>query len=97
MTEVEQLANHIHTFVTVSAVLAGSMSGSGSTAELSHGRMTDDATQMEGEKKGGLHTGLAADQDVQLLRMRTRKQEIIIFPDQNYLCCVIQNIGKGAT
>lgn len=34
------------------------------------------------------------DQEVQLLRLRTRHQEVIIFPDPRYLCCVVQKIGK---
>jgi hypothetical protein len=32
--------------------------------------------------------------EVQLLRMRTKTQEIIIFPDAKFLCCVVQAIGK---
>jgi len=28
--------------------------------------------------------------EVQLLRLRTRKQEIIVYPDKHFLCCVIQ-------
>ncbi len=35
------------------------------------------------------------DDEVQLLRMRTKHQEIIIFPDPNYICCVVQRVGKG--
>jgi hypothetical protein len=36
----------------------------------------------------------AGENEVQLLRMRTRTQEIIIFPDTKFLCCVVQAIGK---
>ncbi|KAJ9612174.1 hypothetical protein H2200_003771 [Cladophialophora chaetospira] len=32
---------------------------------------------------------------VQLLRLRTKHQEIIIFPDSNYICCVVQRIGNA--
>lgn len=32
--------------------------------------------------------------DVQLLRLRLRKQEVIIFPDPSYLCCVIQDLER---
>lgn len=35
------------------------------------------------------------DTDVQLLRLRTKHQEIIIFPDPNYICCVVQRVGKA--
>lgn len=31
---------------------------------------------------------------VQLLRMRTRKHEVVIVPDPNFLCCVVQEVGK---
>lgn len=50
--------------------------------------------------KGGRTTeedaenGPSEDQ-VQLLRLRTKHQEIIIFPDPNYLCCVVQRVGKA--
>ena len=33
--------------------------------------------------------------EVQLLRMRTKRQEIIIYPDTKFLCCVIQTVGKS--
>jgi hypothetical protein len=36
----------------------------------------------------------AGESEVQLLRMRTKTQEIIIFPDTKFLCCVVQAIGK---
>ena len=36
-----------------------------------------------------------AEDDVQLLRMRTKNYEIVIFPDRKFLCCVIQDITKG--
>jgi hypothetical protein len=32
--------------------------------------------------------------EVQLIRMRTKRQEIIIYPDTKFLCCVIQAVGK---
>jgi len=32
--------------------------------------------------------------EVQLLRMRTKRQEIIIYPDTKFLCCVIHSVGK---
>lgn len=36
----------------------------------------------------------AGGDEVQLLRMRTKRQEIIIFPDTKFLCCVVQAVGK---
>ena len=37
----------------------------------------------------------SGEDDVQLLRLRTKHQEIIIFPDPNYICCVVQRVGKA--
>ena len=37
---------------------------------------------------------LRADSQVQLLRLRVKHREIIIFPDQRYLSCVVQRVGK---
>lgn len=34
------------------------------------------------------------DDEVQLLRLRTKYQEIIVFPDPHYICCVVQKVGK---
>lgn len=35
--------------------------------------------------------------DVQLLRMRTKKHEVVIFPDSKFLSCVVQEVGKHGT
>jgi hypothetical protein len=35
-----------------------------------------------------------ADSQVQLLRLRIKQREIIIFPDPQYLCCVVQRVAK---
>lgn len=34
------------------------------------------------------------DSQVQLLRLRVKHREIIIFPDPQYLCCVVQRVTK---
>lgn len=39
----------------------------------------------------------AGDDEVQLLRLRMKHQEIIMFPDSNYICCVVQRVGRAAT
>lgn len=38
---------------------------------------------------------ILTDNDVQLLRLRLKKQEVIIFPDPKYLCCVVQDMDKN--
>ena len=51
-------------------------------------RETDtDAPAEEAEARRG-------DSQVQLLRLRVKHREIIIFPDPQYLCCVVQRVGK---
>lgn len=37
----------------------------------------------------------ASKDDIQLLRLRTRSQEVIIFPDMKYLCCVVHNLAES--
>jgi hypothetical protein len=55
----------------------------------------------ENNARSKRHTGKDADapdkvggNEVQLIRMRTKRQEIIIYPDTKFLCCVIQAVGK---
>jgi hypothetical protein len=45
------------------------------------------------DKDADMHEKIG-ESEVQLLRMRTKTQEIIIFPDAKFLCCVVQAIGK---
>ncbi len=35
------------------------------------------------------------DGEVQLLRLRTKKHEIIVYPDAKFLCCVVSRSGQG--
>jgi hypothetical protein len=48
----------------------------------------DDQHQLKGDESTN------KEDQVQLLRLRTRRQEVIIYPDTNYLCCVVQSVGK---
>jgi hypothetical protein len=94
LTQVEILASSIYTFVAASVGLAKSMSLPDTSNELYNGQNEDNQAQSTGDLRDVSHG--TAEEDIQLLRMRTRKQEIIIFPDPRYLCCVVQNIGKSA-
>jgi hypothetical protein len=96
-TYTEKLTASILEFVNTAVVL-------GSTLEVSHSEDGSnqklDAVQTQGQAQrlvGDDDEGTdGKEQEVQLLRLRTRRQEIIIFPDANYLCCVVQNAGKYA-
>ena len=40
-------------------------------------------------------TSKPEDGEVQLLRLRTKKHEIIVYPDTRFLCCVVSRSGHG--
>lgn len=98
---VEILASTIFQFVNNANVLGetlGAMPWSGARPD---GSFTAGvyATGLDPSKKGrssedDAENGSRGD-DVQLLRLRTKHQEIIIFPDPNYICCVVQRVGKA--
>lgn len=89
------LAESIYTFVASAVALAESLGkidtqGDASTALTESGRGRqgkDDSVPPD--------TTSQADDDVQLLRLRLKKQEVIIFPDLKYLCCVVQDMEKS--
>lgn len=96
------LAASVAAFVSA----AGTMSNAFQTSLAGESGNTD---LYSGWKESGQDQAVAKDKeedarkaqqfsDVQLLRMRTKKHEVIIFPDPKFLCCVIQEVGRnGAT
>jgi hypothetical protein len=98
-TAAEELASAIFQFVSASNSLSSKM-------EILSAQKSDrlDITSLSNERKNMTsqhHVGKDAHthdstggSDVQLLRMRTKRQEIIIFPDTKFLCCVVQAVGK---
>ncbi|EXJ86514.1 hypothetical protein A1O3_03465 [Capronia epimyces CBS 606.96] len=97
---VELLASSIFQFVTNADALGvtlGTVSRGTTGSEGPHGGSghSDDTTgskQDAGNEEESDQT--RGEDDVQLLRLRIKHQEIIIFPDPNYICCVIQRTGK---
>ena len=95
----EQLASAIFEFVSVSNSLSSKME---LLSVQNSGRL--DITSLSNEENSARskhHVGKDVDthdkvggNEVQLIRMRTKRQEIIIYPDTKFLCCVIQAIGK---
>ncbi|EXJ80303.1 hypothetical protein A1O1_08445 [Capronia coronata CBS 617.96] len=98
---VELLASSIFQFVSTADALGGTL-----------GTVSRGAAGPEGPRGGAVaysentreDAGLEedadqtrAEDDVQLLRLRTKHQEIIIFPDPKYICCVVQRMGKTVT
>lgn len=101
----ELLASSIFQFVTYANVLGAALGSTsrnatgpgpeGNPAGSSYGNGPD-AFKQEANAEDETERGVSED-EVQLLRLRTKNQEIIIFPDPNYLCCVVQRVGKAGT
>ena len=98
----EVLAASIFHFVNNANVLGETLGNTsrdgvreeGTFATFGYGEAMDDSTN--GANFGeDMESNPSAD-EVQLLRLRTKHQEIIIFPDANYICCVVQKVGKAA-
>jgi len=83
------LASNIYNFVVTAAALGSSLRSIEEEEDMHLAR--DEASTQENVDLES-HSG----DDVQLLRLRLKKQEVIIFPDPNYLCCVVQDLEKNA-
>ena len=99
-TPAEQLASAIFQFVSASNPLSSKME----MLSVQQARRLDitslgneekSATQKRRDDKDADSNDKTGANEVQLLRMRTKRQEIIIFPDTKFLCCVIQAVGKS--
>ncbi|KAI1617471.1 hypothetical protein EDD37DRAFT_646319 [Exophiala viscosa] len=94
---VEVLASSIFQFVNNAGFLATTL---GTTSRQILGAQNTNFASGESENKDGAATedeidNKADEDEVQLLRLRTKHQEIIVFPDPNYICCVVQRMGKA--
>lgn len=70
----------------LSAGSAGVVPTGANDATMANGKI-----EAQGDEEGDPQPDM---QDIQLLRLRTKNREIIIFPDPNYICCVVQKVGK---
>ena len=96
---VEVLASSILHFVNNASSLAttlGTTSRQLSGAQNTNFGSGDSANKDGGPTEDEIDTN-AGEDEVQLLRLRTKHQEIIVFPDPNYICCVVQRMGKAGT
>ncbi|KAK5458167.1 hypothetical protein LTS15_004246 [Exophiala xenobiotica] len=96
----EVLAATIFHFVNSATSLGLTLGSTSRSAASSEGTVTAggysstavaskrDGTEEESDSR-------SSEDEVQLLRLRTKHQEIIIFPDSNYICCVVQRAGKA--
>jgi ribosomal protein L25 (general stress protein Ctc) len=97
---VEVLASSIFQFVNNANVLGETLGAASREGPRSNGAFTAGAygegtnpANTERSYEEDAESGSSED-EVQLLRLRTKHQEIIIFPDPNYICCVVQRVGK---
>lgn len=91
---VELLASKIFDYVRVAAQLGETISSVEQPETIS--RSTQDAQANGQREKPGSQVEDAVDAEVQLLRLRLKRQEVIIFPDPKYICCVVQTLEKPA-
>ncbi|CAG7927339.1 unnamed protein product [Penicillium olsonii] len=94
-SQAETLAAHIFAFVSSASALGISLSRPVVTQNGSH---WDEAYEgNEGQDRDDEDRD--EDGEVKLLRMRTKKHEIVVVPDRKYLLCVVHDAspGPGAT
>jgi len=96
----EVLAATIFHFVNSATSLGltlGSTSRSAASSEgtVAAGGYSSTAVASKGDGTEEESDSRSSEDEVQLLRLRTKHQEIIIFPDSNYICCVVQRAGKA--
>lgn len=100
-TTVDVLASSIFQFVNNASALGvtlGSISpdrarAEGTSAGAIYGDTTTGGSHEANTEEDSDHK--VGEDEVQLLRLRTKHQEIIIFPDPSYICCVVQRVGKA--
>ena len=96
----EDLATSILQFVTSAALLGTTLCSV--AAENVEEEAASFQRSQQGEKsitesnKATLENSEAFrdESQVQLMRLRVKSREIIIYPDPQYLCCVVQKTGK---
>jgi len=93
VSRAHMLASSIYAFVAAAAVLGESLRSIDTENSPFPGRPGAAERDQAGNARDS-DSNRQAEDDVQLLRLRLKKQEVIIFPDPNYLCCVVQDLEK---
>ncbi|KAF7592104.1 hypothetical protein BBP40_000709 [Aspergillus hancockii] len=99
-SQAEALAAHIFAFVSSASDL--SLSLSRPPTENAHGSKTESNGIQEGFGNGSLRedgegeSSDKEDDEVKLLRLRTKKHEIVVVPDRKYLLCVVHDAAQSA-
>lgn len=96
LSRAQILAGSIFAFVAAAVDLGGSLQNlvdQGESLPGTEGTTKESSQDNSNPTQPKLDT--QSEDDVQLLRLRLKKQEIIIFPDPNYLCCVVQDLERN--
>ena len=103
-SQAETLAAHIFAFVSSASALGISLSkpitqsGEGPNATALNGYGTYGNGTRTPQEDQDADTGDRDEEDeVKLLRMRTRKHEIVVVPDRKYLLCVVHDAAYAST
>ena len=101
LSPAERLAVAVFGFVQSATMLGRAVGGSYHDHDMQDAARTnlfDTVTSQLGNSQYQMEEveNSSKEDQVQLLRLRTKRQEIIIYPDSNYICCVVQSVGKQA-
>lgn len=88
------IAESIYTFVASAGALAESLGKINAATDSSRTRNEAGRVDVQHGDGTAARSALPVVDEVQLLRLRLKKQEVIIFPDPQYLCCVVQDLEK---
>lgn len=94
---VEILAASVFQFVNNAASLGLTLGSISRNSGISGAVSYKDSSTSNLEASAEEEHPRTKDDEVQLLRLRTKYQEIIVFPDPNYICCVVQKVGKAGS
>jgi hypothetical protein len=94
-TPAERIASEVFQFVSTATSLASSLQSTatpdGGSTRFKSGTSYKSA-QYDQSAATAEHYVNA--NEVQLLRLRSQRYEIVIFPDSKFLCCVVQNMER---
>lgn len=99
-SQAETLAAHIFAFVSSASALGVSLSRPGPIEKRpsdSHWDVNYDYVNEASAAHEDRDDGIDREEDgeVKLLRMRTKKHEIVVVPDRKYLLCVVHDASPG--
>ena len=95
-TPAEELAASIYQFMSAAGALGVTLATTTARQDREDGSYhRNDPKQQNNEELVDV-SAASADAEVQLLRLRVKQREIIIFPDSRYICCVVQRMGRQA-